>query len=91
VSCAHCRGVVGRCAWPRMLLICAYEWCAWVVLTRGGGPQKPIGMRLTEVEGTGLFVSELEPDGNACAAGIRVGDRVIKTSCAPGFQSVRLP
>ena len=37
-----------------MLLICAYEWCAWVVLTRGGGPQKPIGMRLTEVEGKGI-------------------------------------
>lgn len=49
--------------------------------------KKPIGMRLTEVEGKGIFVSELEPDGNACAAGIRVGDRVIKTSCAPGFQS----
>ena len=53
--------------------------------------QKPIGMRLSEVPRKGIFVSEVEPDGNACAAGIRVGDRVIKTSCAPGFQSVRLP
>lgn len=49
--------------------------------------QKPIGMRLSEVPRKGIFVSEVEPDGNACAAGIRVGDRVIKTSCAPGFQS----
>ena len=47
--------------------------------------KKPIGMRLTEVEGKGIFVSSLDPNGNACAAGIRVGDRVVKTSCAPGF------
>jgi hypothetical protein len=47
--------------------------------------KKPIGMRLTEVEGKGIFVSSLDPNGNAFAAGIRVGDRVVKTSCAPGF------
>ena len=54
----------------------------WDVLVK-----KPIGMRLTEVEGKGLFVLELEIDGNAEKAGIRVGDRVVRTSIAPGFES----
>ena len=49
--------------------------------------KKPIGMRLTEVEGQGIFVSEVATDGNAAAAGIRVGDRVTKTSAPPGFES----
>jgi hypothetical protein len=44
-------------------------------------------MRLTEIEGKGIFVSKVEADGNAAIAGIRVGDRVVKTSMAPGFES----
>jgi len=44
-------------------------------------------LRLTEVDGQGIFVSEVEAGGNAAAAGIRVGDRLTKTSAPPGFES----
>ena len=52
--------------------------------------KKPAGMRLAEVDGKGMFVCNVDVDGNAFAAGIRVGDRLLRSSVAPGFESVSL-
>jgi len=70
----------------------AERWRAGAPSTDGFGAydvtvSKPIGMRLTEIERRGIYVSQVVAGGNAAIAGIRVGDRVVETSTAPGFES----
>ena len=44
---------------------------------------RPLGARLSEVAGRGVFVEDVVPAGNAERAGLRVGDMVVDAKASP--------